>query len=97
MGGAELRIEVVYAAADRQSVKSMLLPSGSSVRDAIRASGLLSEFPGIDLERNRVGIFGEPVDLDRPLADGERVEIYRPLIADPKEARRRRARSGRRR
>ena len=94
MGGAELRVEVVYATADRQAVTRVQLPSGSSVRDAIRASRLVAEFPEIDLEQNRVGIFGEPVGLDRPLADGERVEIYRPLIADPKEARRRRARTG---
>jgi hypothetical protein len=67
------------------------LPAGSRVRDAIVASGVLGEFDGIDLARNRVGIYGELVDLDRPLADGERVEIYRALIADPKEARRRRA------
>lgn len=94
MGGAELRIEVVYATADCQSVKRVDLPTGSRVGDAIRASGLLSEFPEVDLGRNRVGIFGEPVDLDRLLADGERVEIYRSLIADPKETRRRRAGTG---
>lgn len=96
MDGAELRIEVVYATAGHQAVRRLELPAGSRVRDAIRASGLLSEFVEIDLDRNRnrVGIFGEPVDLDRLLADGERVEIYRPLIADPKEARRRRAAAG---
>lgn len=92
MGSAELDIEVVYATPDRQVVRSVRLPSASRVRDAIHASGLLVEFPDIDLERNRVGIFGEPVEIERPLADGERVEIYRALIADPKEARRRRAR-----
>lgn len=94
MGGAELRIEVVYATAERQSVRSVTVPAGSRVRDAIGASGLLSEFAEIDLGHNRVGIFGEPVDLERVLADGERVEIYRRLIADPKEARRRRAGKG---
>ena len=94
MGGAELRIEVVYATAGHQAVRRLELPDGSRVRDAIRISGLLSEFAEIDLGHNRVGVFGEPVDLDRLLADGERVEIYRPLIADPKETRRRRAGKG---
>ena len=94
MGDAELHVEVVYAAADRQTVRTLTLPPGSDVRAAIRASGLLNDFPEIDLARNRVGIFGELIDLGRPLEDGERVEIYRPLIADPKEVRRRRGRSG---
>lgn len=89
----ELRVEVAYAAPSRQAVKTLRLPAGSCVEDAIRASGLLVEFPEIDLGRQRVGIFGEPVELATPLAEGDRVEIYRALIADPKEARRRRARS----
>jgi hypothetical protein len=93
MGSAsELRVEVVYAASSRQAVKTLRLPAGSSVEDAIRASGLLAEFPEIDLARRRVGIFGELTELATPLADGDRVEIYRALLADPKETRRRRAR-----
>jgi putative ubiquitin-RnfH superfamily antitoxin RatB of RatAB toxin-antitoxin module len=94
---ADLHVEVVYAAPARQAVKSLQLPAGSRVREAIAASGLLAEFPEIDLAVNRVGVYAEPVELDTPLQDGDRVEIYRPLLADPKEARRRRVARGRRR
>ncbi len=98
MAGDELAVEVAYAAApDRQVVRAVLVPRGSSVEAAIRQSGLLAEFPEIDLAGNRAGVYGEPVALDMPLKGGERVEIYRPLQADPKEARRRRARATQRR
>lgn len=90
-GADEVRVEVAYAAPDRQVVKILMLPIGSRVEAAIRASGLLEEFPEIDLAVNRVGVFGELVGLDTELQGGERVEIYRPLLADPKQARRRRA------
>lgn len=90
-GTGEVRVEVAYATPARQAVKVLVLPVGSTVEAAIRASGLLTEFPEIDLAVNRVGVFGELVALDAVLDGGERVEIYRPLIADPKEARRRRA------
>lgn len=88
---AEIRVEVAYAAASRQVIKTLTLSAGSSVEAAIRASGLLEEFPEIDLTANRIGIFGEFAGLDQGLEDGERVEIYRALLADPKETRRRRA------
>ena len=87
----ELRVEVAYATPDRQVVKDLRLSAGSRVRDAIAASGLLAEFPEIDLHVNPVGVYAEPVTLDTVLEDGDRVEIYRPLRADPKEMRRRRA------
>jgi putative ubiquitin-RnfH superfamily antitoxin RatB of RatAB toxin-antitoxin module len=90
-GVNEIHVEVAYAAPDRQIVKSLTLPLGSRVDAAIRASGLLQEFPEIDLAVNRVGVFGELVGLETLVQDGERVEIYRPLLADPKQARRRRA------
>ena len=73
------------------------LPLGGTVGEAILASGVLREFPGIDMERNRVGIFGRLTRLDAPVRDGDRVEIYRKLIADPKDVRRRRAGAGNRR
>jgi putative ubiquitin-RnfH superfamily antitoxin RatB of RatAB toxin-antitoxin module len=92
-GAHDVRVEVAYAAPDRQVVKMLTLPIGSRVEAAIRVSGLLEEFPEIDLAVNRVGVFGELVALDAELRDGERVEIYRPLLADPKQARRRRAQS----
>jgi len=87
-----MRVEVVYAAsADEQSVVAVELAVGATVENAIRASGLLLRYPEIDLTQNAVGIFGERVTLDRVVEDSERVEIYRPLVADPREARRRRA------
>ena len=87
----EIHVEVAYAAPRRQVTKTLKLPAGSNVEQAIRASGLLDQFPEIDLAHQRVGVFGEFVRLDECLHGGERVEIYRALIADPKEARRRRA------
>jgi putative ubiquitin-RnfH superfamily antitoxin RatB of RatAB toxin-antitoxin module len=84
-------VEVVYATPSRQEVIGLTVPPGASVEQAIRESGLLEIFPEIDLARNRVGIFGEIAGLRDPVRDGDRVEIYRPLRADPKEARRRRA------
>lgn len=89
----EIEVQVAYAASGRQVVKTLTLPAGSRVEQAIRASGLPDEFPEIDLTRQAVGVFGEPVSLDACLQGGERVEIYRPLIADPKETRRRRAKA----
>jgi putative ubiquitin-RnfH superfamily antitoxin RatB of RatAB toxin-antitoxin module len=89
----EIHVEVAYATPMRQVVKSLVLSAGSNVVQAIRASGLLDEYPEIDLNHQHVGVFGEFVQLDAALHDGERVEIYRALIADPKEARRRRVQS----
>ena len=93
-----IEVQVVYAAPRRPIAKTLTLPAGSSVEQAIRASGLLEEFPEIDLTCQRIGVFGEFVRLDESLHGGERVEIYRVLIADPKEARQRRvqAKKGRR-
>ncbi|MEX0951997.1 MAG: RnfH family protein [Gammaproteobacteria bacterium] len=86
-----LHVEVVYALRDDVSCVSLTLASGSTLGQAIEASGLLQKFTGIDLDRNRVGIFGKLYPLDHVLSDGDRVEIYRPLLVDPKESRRRRA------
>jgi putative ubiquitin-RnfH superfamily antitoxin RatB of RatAB toxin-antitoxin module len=84
-----LAIEVVYALPGRQVLRRVALPEGSTVADAVRASGLLEEFREIDAKR--VGIYGEPVSLETTLHDRDRVELYRPLRADPKEVRRTRA------
>ena len=90
MGGAEtVHVEVAHASADEQLVLAVELPAGTTVEQAIRYSGILHRFPEVDLTRNKVGIYGKVCRLDRELADGERVEIYRALIADPKAARRR--------
>lgn len=88
-----MRIEVVYALAQEQDLVILDLPSGSTVQEAIYASGLLQRLPEIEL--SRVGVWGRPVRPDTRLRDRDRVEIYRPLIADPKEIRRKRA-AGRR-
>ncbi len=86
-----LEIEVVYALPKRQSVKTLTVQAGTTVRQAIQVSGIEDDFPQIDLSRDSVGIFSQKVELDHVLNDGDRVEIYRPLRVSPKEARRLRA------
>ena len=85
---------LVYDLPEQQLLLRVRLAEGASVEDAIRASGILEAFPDIDLTRNKVGIFSKLVKLDEIVRDRDRVEIYRPLIADPKEVRRRRAEEG---
>lgn len=92
-----LRVDVAYAKPDTQIVIELKVPSGTTVTQAIRRSGLLECFPEIDLEKHGVGVFGELVGPDDPLRDGDRVEIYRPLLADPKVTRRARAAKGKKR
>ena len=82
---ADLRVEVVYALPRREASVRVSVPRGATVRDVLEKSGLLP------LARGKVGIFGKVVRADAPVADGDRIEIYRPLAVDPKEARRRRA------
>lgn len=89
--GASIRVEVVYATADRQVLLSVLLPAGSSVAEAIEASGIRSHFPGLTIDPGAVGIFSRKVPMSHVLRAGDRVEIYRPLKVDPKEVRRQRA------
>ncbi len=86
-----MRVEVLYATAARQAVYALVLERGATVREAIERSGVLAAFPEIDLARNRVGIHGRLVALTAVLREDDRVEILRPLQADPKESRRRRA------
>lgn len=93
MADDAIRVEVVYAAPDCQRLIGLNVPAGATAADAIRLSGLPEEFPGLDT--TSIGIFGEHVEHDRRLQAGDRVEIYRPLIADPKEVRRDLARQGR--
>ncbi|ARJ42714.1 RnfH family protein [Pantoea alhagi] len=87
----EITVEVVYALPEKQYVRQVTLVEGSSVEQAIRASGLLELRHDIDLTQNKIGIYSRPVKLQDEVSDGDRVEIYRPLIADPKELRRQRA------
>ncbi len=89
-----LSIEIAYALPQKQELVQLKLPAGSTVQQAIEASGLKQKHPEIDLAKNKVGIFGKLSKLDAPLRDRDRVEIYRPLIADPKEVRKKRAEEG---
>ncbi len=90
----QISVEVVYALRDRQKVVTVPLSAGATVREAVERSGLLSEFPEIDLAVNKFGIWNKLAKADALLRDHDRVEIYRPLIADPKEVRRQRAAEG---
>lgn len=87
---ALLEVEVVYALPGEQVVVRLALPPGASAADAVERSGLPARFPEIAADA-KLGIYGRIVPADTPLGAGDRVEIYRPLIADPKQARRRRA------
>lgn len=85
-------VEVVYALPKMQRVIQVPFVAGMTVGQALEYSGILKEFPQIDPATAKVGIFGRPCRLDRKLKAGDRVEIYRPLAIDPKEARKLRAR-----
>jgi putative ubiquitin-RnfH superfamily antitoxin RatB of RatAB toxin-antitoxin module len=87
---ASLRIEVVYALPAGEDAVALKLPPGATAADAVRASGMLERHPGIDLQRHKIGIYGRAVSAGTLLSDGDRVEVYRPLVMGPKEARRRR-------
>jgi putative ubiquitin-RnfH superfamily antitoxin RatB of RatAB toxin-antitoxin module len=89
-----ITIEIVYALAHEQTLLKQQLPIGVTVAEAINASGILAKHPEIDLAKNKLGIFGKLTKTDAVLRDKDRVEIYRPLIADPKEVRRQRAEEG---
>lgn len=86
-----IQVEVAYAEAEEQVVLVMDVPAGTTVGEAVTRSGILQRCPGIDLKRNIVGIYGRRVRLSHKLHAHDRVEIYRPLKVDPKEARRMRA------
>ena len=87
----KIRVEVVYALPDKQYLREVTLEQGATVEQAIEASGLLQLRRDIDLAQNKTGIFSRPVKLGDTVEEGDRIEIYRPLIADPKELRRQRA------
>ncbi len=92
---AMIRVEVVYALPQRQELVEVRLPQGASARQAIEASGLLEKYPDIELDRrNKLGIYAKLVKPDSEVRDRDRVEIYRPLIADPKAVRKKRADEG---
>ncbi len=87
----KIEVEICYALPGEQTVLPVKIDPGQTVGDAIQQSGIHKQHPEIDLEVNKVGVFGKLVRLDTPLQPGDRVEIYRPLIADPKESRRHKA------
>ena len=87
-----MHVEVVYALADKQVLIALDVPPGTTVGEAIGLSGIRDEFPLLEVDPGRIGIFSVKAKLEDSLNPGDRVEIYRPLIADPKEARRERAR-----
>jgi putative ubiquitin-RnfH superfamily antitoxin RatB of RatAB toxin-antitoxin module len=89
-----LNIEVCYALADKQELVRVRLPEGATLGQALEASGLLAKYPEIDLKKNKFGIYAKLSKVDASLRDHDRVEIYRPLIADPKEVRKQRAAEG---
>lgn len=89
-----MNIEVCYAMADKQELLQVKLPQGATLQQALEASGLLAKYPQIDLKTNKFGIYNKLSKLDAVLRDRDRVEIYRPLIADPKEVRKQRAAEG---
>jgi putative ubiquitin-RnfH superfamily antitoxin RatB of RatAB toxin-antitoxin module len=94
--GKLISIEVAYALPDEQVIVDVDIDPTDSVEAALRKSGILEQFSEIDLTQNRVGIFGKITKLDATLKERDRIEIYRPLLADPKEVRKQRAAEGKR-
>ncbi len=89
-----IRVEVVYALPEKQEVVPLSLPAGNTLQQAVEASGLTARFPEIDTAKGKFGIYSKLSKPDTVLRDRDRVEIYRPLIADPKEVRKQRAAEG---
>lgn len=90
----EILIEVAYALPQQQIIVPLKVNAGTTAAQAVESSGLLQKFPEIDPSQNKLGIFGKLIKPDSVLRERDRVEIYRPLIADPKEVRRQRAAEG---
>jgi len=94
MSDEKIKIELVYALPAQQDLLKLEVPKGTNIADAIKLSGILDKYPEIDLEKGKFGIFGKLSKTDTVLREKDRIEIYRPLIADPKEVRRKRAEEG---
>ena len=91
----KIQVEIIYALPNEQNLQKVEVEQGTTVKQLIELSGLLEKYPEIELDKkNKVGLFGKLTKLDAVLRDKDRVEIYRPLIADPKEVRRKRAAAG---
>ena len=91
---SDLAIEVAYATPEKQLIVPCLVEPGTAPRQAIRLSGINAHFPEIDVEHCAIGVFGKAIADDYALRPGDRIEIYRPLLADPREVRRQRAARG---
>ncbi len=89
-----INVEVAYALPEKQVIRALNVDAGTTIGEAIVQSGIMMDFPELELENAKVGIFGKVAPMTKVLSDGDRVEIYRPLIADPKEVRRKRAAAG---
>jgi putative ubiquitin-RnfH superfamily antitoxin RatB of RatAB toxin-antitoxin module len=89
-----VNVEVVYAKPEEQVIIKLAMEEGATVEAAVKASGLLELFPELAQSELNAGIFGVACKLDQPVSEGDRIEIYRPLVHDPKEARRQRALKG---
>jgi putative ubiquitin-RnfH superfamily antitoxin RatB of RatAB toxin-antitoxin module len=87
----KILVEIAYAKRDEQVIIPLEVEAGTTLEQAIKLSGVLEQYPEIDLAQNKTGIFGKIAKADTELREKDRVEIYRPLIADPKESRRKRA------
>ncbi len=94
MSAETINVEVAYALPEKQVIRAVNVDAGTTIGAAIVQSGIMMDFPELDLENAKVGIFGKVAPMTTVLSDGDRVEIYRPLIADPKEVRRKRAAEG---
>ena len=94
MSDEKIKIELVYALPAEQTLLKLEVPRGATIAEAVRLSGILDKYPEIDLEKGKFGIFGKLSKTDVVLREKDRIEIYRPLIADPKEVRRKRAEEG---
>ncbi|GAA5646360.1 MULTISPECIES: RnfH family protein [Vibrio] len=86
-----IHVEVVYALPQEQRVIALVVNKNMTAEEIIRESGVLELYPEIDLKKNKVGVFSRNIKLDATVRDRDRIEIYRPLLADPKEIRRKRA------
>jgi putative ubiquitin-RnfH superfamily antitoxin RatB of RatAB toxin-antitoxin module len=89
-----INVEVAYAIPEKQIIRAVNVDAGTTIGAAIVQSGIMMDFPDLELEDAKVGIFGKVASMTTVLSNGDRVEIYRPLIADPKEVRRKRAAEG---
>jgi len=94
MNAEKIKIELVYALPNEQTLLQVEVPAGTTLAEGIKLSGILKKHPEIDLEKGKFGIFGKLSKADAVLREKDRIEIYRPLIADPKEVRRKRAEEG---